>query len=73
MLTYALINQHKFPDAMQWAESVRSRNDGKADLIPSVYRIWYARDPEAAGTWRAATTLNPEEQNRLEQLEKEFQ
>jgi len=73
MLTYALINQHKFPEAMQWAESVRSRNEGKANLIPSVYRNWYARDPEAAGSWRAATTLHPEEQNRLEQLEKEHQ
>jgi hypothetical protein len=72
ILTNALINEHKFPDAMQWAESVRSRDDGKAGLIPSVYRNWYARDPQAAGTWRAAATLNQEVQTKLDSLEKEY-
>ena len=69
-LSYHLINAHQFPDAMQWSENSRSQGGENTRLIPSVYRNWYARDPEAAGTWRAATTLNPDEQVRLNRIEK---
>ena len=76
LVVSGLANKAHYEEAMDWAQSIASKSEDKrrhSYEISGTYEKWFKADPDAAINWKENASLNEQNLELLQHIEKEQQ